>query len=275
MTEIVPFDFEGTAVRVLTIDGEPWWVAADICAVLDIRNSRDALSSLDDDEKGVGITDTLGGRQQMTTVNEPGLYSLILRSRKPQAKAFKRWITHEVIPSIRRAGAYSLAAAPPPPAAVMPTHAEALRGWAGELERRQIAEARAEEEKRRRRELEPLAAAGRTFTEIKGTVSVAVAAGHLSNDLGIKVGRDRLFTKMRDLGWICREGRGSRKCWRAKQTAIDSGKLREYPNPFIDQETGERQFGAPTIQITSKGLSSLYAHYYGEAQGRLGLEDAG
>jgi DNA-damage-inducible protein D len=141
--------------------------------------------------------------------------------------------------------------------------------------RLELESARADTEHAARKKLEPLAAAGRTFTEIKGTVSVAVAAGHLSNDLGIKVGRDRLFTKMRDLGWICREGRGSRKCWRAKQTAIDSGKLREYPNPFIDQETGERQFGAPTIQITSKGLSSLYAHYYGGAQGRLGLEDAG
>ena len=64
------------------------------------------ISNLDDDEKGVITSDTLGGKQEMSTINEPGLYSLILRSRKPEAKAFKRWITHEVIPTIRKTGGY-------------------------------------------------------------------------------------------------------------------------------------------------------------------------
>lgn len=93
-------------IRTLLIDGEPWFVAADVCKALLIVNSRDALTRIDDDEKGVVSTDTLGGRQEVTIVNEPGLYALILSSRKPEAKAFKRWITHEVIPSIRKHGAY-------------------------------------------------------------------------------------------------------------------------------------------------------------------------
>lgn len=83
-------------------DGEPWFVAADVCRALEIKNGRDAVAKLDDDEKGVGLTDTPGGAQEMTIVNEPGLYTLVLGSRKPEAKAFKRWITHEVIPSIRK-----------------------------------------------------------------------------------------------------------------------------------------------------------------------------
>ena len=88
------------------LDGEPWFVASDVCRALDIRNSRDAFSRLEDDEKGVGLTDTPGGKQKVTIVNEPGLYSLIMGSRKPEARAFKHWITHEVIPSIRKHGAY-------------------------------------------------------------------------------------------------------------------------------------------------------------------------
>ena len=80
-----------------TLEGEPWFVAADVCRALGLGNSRQTLSYLDDDEKGVITSDTLGGKQEMSTINEPGLYSLILRSRKPEAKAFKRWITHEVI----------------------------------------------------------------------------------------------------------------------------------------------------------------------------------
>lgn len=86
------------------LEGEPWFVAADVCRALGLGNSRQTLSYLDDDEKGVITSDTLGGKQEMSTINEPGLYSLILRSRKPEAKAFKRWITHEVIPAIRKTG---------------------------------------------------------------------------------------------------------------------------------------------------------------------------
>ena len=93
-------------IRTVVIDGEPWFVAVDVCRALEIVNSRDALTRIDEDEKGVVLTDTPGGKQEVTTVNEPGLYSLVLGSRKPEAKAFKRWITHEVIPSIRKNGGY-------------------------------------------------------------------------------------------------------------------------------------------------------------------------
>ena len=99
-------------VRSVLIDGEPWFAAADVCRALDINNNRQAIARLDEDEKGVISTDTPGGEQKMSFVNEPGLYTLVLGSRKPEAKLFKRWITHEVIPSIRKTGAYSATLSP-------------------------------------------------------------------------------------------------------------------------------------------------------------------
>lgn len=100
------FNYKGNNVRTLTKDCEIWFVAKDVCDVLEIKNSRDAVSRLDDDEKNtVVLTDGIGNPNK-TIVNEPGLYTLILGSRKPEAKMFKRWITHEVLPSIRMNGMY-------------------------------------------------------------------------------------------------------------------------------------------------------------------------
>ncbi|ACV62720.1 prophage antirepressor [Desulfofarcimen acetoxidans DSM 771] len=111
------FNYEGQKVRTVLINGEPWFVGVDVCNILEINNSRQAISYLDVDEKQTIPSRSLtvinsdsqkGGAQYITIINEPGLYSLILRSRKPEAKAFKRWITHEVIPSIRKTGAYEM-----------------------------------------------------------------------------------------------------------------------------------------------------------------------
>jgi len=108
MNEITPFDFNGSQVRVVLIDGEPWWVAGDVCKVIEISNTRDAVSRLDDDEKdAVDSIDSIGRTQRMTVINESGLYSLVMTSRKPEAKAFKRWVTSEVLPQIRKTGAYT------------------------------------------------------------------------------------------------------------------------------------------------------------------------
>ena len=106
MNALQTIHYESNPIRVVMIDGEPHWIAADVCQVLEIANSRDALSRLDEDEKGVVSTDTPGGVQSMATVTEAGLYNLILGSRKPQARAFRRWVTHEVLPQIRETGSY-------------------------------------------------------------------------------------------------------------------------------------------------------------------------
>lgn len=107
MNEIKIFENEEFGkIRSVMVNNEPYFVAKDICDILEIKNSRDAMTRLDEDEKaGVVLTDGSQNRN-MTAVNEYGLYNLILASRKSEAKAFKRWITHEVIPSIRKHGAY-------------------------------------------------------------------------------------------------------------------------------------------------------------------------
>lgn len=94
-------------IRAAEINGEPWFIAADVCRALEIGNSRQALTRLDDDEKNtVILNDGIPGNPNMTIINEAGLYALVLSSRKPEAKAFKRWVTHEVLPTIRQHGAY-------------------------------------------------------------------------------------------------------------------------------------------------------------------------
>ena len=108
-TNVRAFNFEGADLRVLERTGEPWWVLSEISSLLEVSNSRDAARRLDDDEKGVGIIDTPGGPQETTIINESGLYSLILTSRKPAAKRFKKWVTAEVLPAIRKTGVYSVA----------------------------------------------------------------------------------------------------------------------------------------------------------------------
>lgn len=95
-------------VRVIRdIDGEPLVVLADLCRALEIRNGRDVAARLGDDQKGVAAIDTPGGPQNMTVVNESGLYEVIIRSDKPEAVKFRRWITGEVLPALRRSGSYS------------------------------------------------------------------------------------------------------------------------------------------------------------------------
>ena len=101
------FNFQNQKVRVVETDGQTWWVAKDVCNALGLDNGREAIRRLDEDEvSSTDVIDSLGRHQTMTTVNEPGLYSLTLGSRKPQAKAFKRWVTHEVLPSLRKNGFY-------------------------------------------------------------------------------------------------------------------------------------------------------------------------
>lgn len=102
------FDFEAQTVRVLMRDGQPWWVAVDVCCALGIANSRDAVAALDEDEKGVANTDTLGGLQKMQLVCESGLFHLIFKSRKEEAKRFRKWVTSEVLPALRATGSYSV-----------------------------------------------------------------------------------------------------------------------------------------------------------------------
>lgn len=105
MNQIVPFTYEGTSVRTVTTeDGTPWFIAKDVCDILELTNTTVALEGLEEDERAKYY---LGRQGSANVVNEAGLYSLIFKSRKPEAKAFKRWVTHEVLPQIRQHGYYA------------------------------------------------------------------------------------------------------------------------------------------------------------------------
>ena len=128
-------------VRVVMLDGEPWFVAKDVCECLELGNPSQAIARLEDDERCLISNEALRANGETAVVSEPGLYSLVLGSRKPDAKAFKRWVTHEVLPSIRKTGSYSVSHQQ---TRVIPkTFPEALRAYADEVERREAAEKRA------------------------------------------------------------------------------------------------------------------------------------
>ena len=105
--EIQVWNYESSEIRTVQVNGEPWFVGKDVATVLGYSNPRDAINKrVDDEDKGVAKCDTLGGVQDLTIINESGLYSLVLSSKLPNAKKFKRWVTSEVLPSIRKHGAY-------------------------------------------------------------------------------------------------------------------------------------------------------------------------
>ena len=217
-------------------DGEPMFVAKDICAALEIKNSRDALARLDDDEKGVVLTDTPGGEQQMQAVNEAGLYVLVLGSRKPEAKAFKRWVTHEVLPAIRRDGGYMVARDETPEE----TMARAFV----------IAQATIDRQKSRIAELEPKALFADAVAASDGTCLVGELAKMMRQN-GLTVGQNRLFAMLREDGYLGNVG-GNRNV--PTQRAMDLGLFR------IKETAVTHSDGHVTINRTPKvtGKGRIY-----------------
>lgn len=124
-TSLVPFSNGQFSIRALEVGGEPWFVAADVAKALGHQDSAHATRALQDDEKGLHLVETLRGPQSLSVISEPGLYRLIMRSDKPEARPFQRWVTHDVLPAIRRHGVYSVNA--PAPVAVREDKPEALR----------------------------------------------------------------------------------------------------------------------------------------------------
>lgn len=246
---VTPFTFPttGAAVRVVTIEGDPWFVAADVAAVLGLGNRHSSLALLDEDEKGLHSVETPGGPQQVLTVNEPGLYSLILRSRKPEAKAFKRWVTHDVLPEIRRTGSYQAAPAHPLPR----TFSEALRELADAVEQRDAAQQRITE-------LQPAADAWETLAEAKGDYPLREAAQILSRDPLISIGQNRLAAYLRQIGWADRSGQ-------PYQAQVDMGRLFRRSTSYDHPRTGERK-SSSQIRITPKGLKELRVRLAGQQQ---------
>lgn len=142
MSDLVHFEYKGQPVRSLTIDGEPWFVAPDACEILGHSRVSNALRALDSEDLGTHlVSNKIGTEVPTQIVSEPGLYVLILRSNRPEAGEFRRWVTREVLPQIRRTGSYSVSATPASRFEIPKTHAEALRMAAEQMERADAAEA--------------------------------------------------------------------------------------------------------------------------------------
>jgi len=183
------------AVRAVELDGEPWFVAADVCRALEISNTTDALTRLDDDEKSRLNLGLSGG--VTNCVNEPGLYSLVLGSRKPEAKAFKRWITHEVIPSIRKNGGYIKGQENMSDEELM---AKALMVAQKKIEDQKAHLAAATEEIRIMR---PKALFADSVAASKNSILVGEMAKMLKQN-GVEIGQNRFFEWLRNNGFLIR-----------------------------------------------------------------------
>lgn len=184
-------------IRTTEIEGEPWFIGKDVASVLGYTNPRKALADhVDADDKGVTKRDTLGGAQEMTVINESGLYSLVLSSKLPGAKQFKRWVTSEVLPAIRRHGMYADA----------PTVEKMLDDPDTMIRTLQALK----EEREKRRALEQKTAADRPKVLFADAVSAShssILVGELAKLLrqnGVDIGQNRLFAWLRDNGYLIR-----------------------------------------------------------------------
>lgn len=180
-------------VRVIERDGEPWFIAADVCKALEI--DRTATRRLDEDEKGVYSTHTPGGTQDVSIVNEPGLYALVLGSRKPEAKAFKRWITHDVIPAIRQHGAYMTpetiqqALGNPDFIIQLATQLKEAQAKSAALQQKIEADA-------------PKVLFAESVTASESSMLIGEFAKILKQN-GLDIGQNRLFHRLRSEGYLC------------------------------------------------------------------------
>ena len=193
MANIQVFEYQNSKVRTVDMDGEAWFVLKDVCAVLGISNNRMAADRLDDDEKGVSLIDTLGGKQEMVIVNESGLYHVILRSDKPEAAPFRRWVTNDVLPAIRKTGSYNA-----PQLTRSQLLATALIAAHEELEEKdkQIAE------------LTPKGIFADAVSASKKSILVGEMAKLLSQN-GINIGQNRLFDWLRRNGYLIKDPKRS------------------------------------------------------------------
>lgn len=230
-------------------NGEPVFVAKDICAILDLGNPRSSIALLDDDEKGVHSVDTPGGKQQMTTVTEPGFYKLVMRSRKPGAKAFQRWVTHEVLPALRRDGGYMVARDETPEELM----ARALKAADATLARVRDENARLT---RRNQVLEPKAAFFDSVMESDGLISVRAAAKVLKS-YDREMGERRLRQMLRDACYLEKRTRS------ATAAAIGRGYMKERPFA-ITHSDGRREMDHYGC-LTPKGLAMCARRFCGQA----------
>lgn len=246
---VSPFNYGDVAVRVVMVDGEPWFVLADLCRVLDITNPSNVVARLD--QAGINtlrLTEGNRGNPNVTIINEPNMYEVVIRSDKPEAVAFRRWITGTVLPEIRKTGGYNTAPALTEDEIVHQALAITAR--------------RVEELTERVAELEPKAEVADRLLNAEGDLSVRDAAQALTR-AGVKVGQNRLFAALeKQYGWISRSPGDGR--YRVKQTAIESGWMSVIPQSHYHPKTGVLVLDPPQPRVTPKGLQRILTDHGGD-----------
>lgn len=234
-------------VRIILQDNEPWFVAKDVCDCLEINNSRQALSRLDYDEKNsVILNDGIAGNPTKAIVNEYGLYSLVMSSRKPEAKEFKRWVTHEVLPSIRKYGTYSVD--------IPKTLPDALKLYANEIEAHNKTKALLEEQKPKV-----------LFADAVNVSHTSILVGDLAKLLrqnGLDIGQNRLFEKLRQEGYLIKQKGESYNM--PTQRSMDM-KLFEVKESTFTNPDGSTHI-TKTSKVTGKGQIYFANRYLSEVQ---------
>jgi len=241
MNGLQVFSYEGNEVRTVQKGSEILWVLKDVCGILGIEKYRDAATRLDDDEREPVLVDTLGGRQEMIAVTESGLYSIILLSRKPEAKKFKRWVTHEVLPTIRKHGAY-----------VTPAKLEELMNdpdsWIKVLTALKEERAAKERLQLEATENKPKVIFADAVSVSEGTILIGELAKILKGN-GIEIGQNRLFEKLRQDGYLIK--RKGTDYNAPTQRAMDLGLFR-VKETAITHSDGHVTI-SKTTKVTGKG----------------------
>ncbi len=258
--EIQRFDFKGASLRTLTDKaGEPWFVAKDVCDILELGNTTNALRALDEDEKtnftNCNVAQN-GGRAPLI-ISEPGLYKLVMRSRKPEAKEFQRWVTHEVLPSIRRTGGYIPTTDADDDMTIL-AKAVMIGQRTMEAQKQKIAE-----QQTRIVELEPKARFADAVAASDGTCLVGELAKMLRQN-GMDIGQNRLFRLLQADGYLGKSGSNRNV---PTQRAMDLGLFR------IKETTVTHADGHTTVsrtpKVTGKGQRYFIDRYWGRAQPSL------
>ena len=257
--EIQRFDFRGALLRTLTDEaGEPWFVLKDCMSILDLGNPTETVKMFDDDEfSTTEVIDSIGRRQQAYIISEPGLYRLVMRSRKPEAKEFQRWVTHEVLPQIRKTGGYIPTTDADDDMTIL-AKAVMIGQRTMEAQKQRIAE-----QQTRIVELEPKARFADAVAASDGTCLVGELAKMLRQN-GMDIGQNRLFRLLQADGYLGKSGSNRNV---PTQRAMDLGLFR------IKETTVTHADGHTTVsrtpKVTGKGQRYFIDRYWGRAQPSL------
>lgn len=233
MEQLTPFSYGAHQVRTILIDGEPWFVATDVCDVLGYSRARNALRMLRDRDRGAHSMSTPGGLQEVVIISEPGLYRLVMRSDRPDAERFQDWVTDEVLPSIRKTGGYGVATFDPRNL----DHVAQLAATAAE-QARQIEAAR------------PAVEFVDKFVSGAGTYLLREVAAVL-NVKGM--GQNNLFAFLRDHGVLIKDGDSRNLPYRRH---IEAGRFEVKVGQRDNSRTGE-PVAVRTVRVTPRGLDYI------------------